>query len=209
MIRYRLGLRLLIAALLVVLTPSVALAQEPIDPPAGFAEVRARFENLTPEQVAARGYRPAPPMCISSPAGGMGVHAQNNALWQRQFNSARLDPQNPPMLLLSADMKRVVGLEWEAKNLGQREMRLFGQRVPLLPGHPGVPEPHFMLHAYFRPNGKVLFAEFDPQLSCQLPATATETIPNRSDQLPALPITVLAIAFTASLGWTLRRRGRA
>lgn len=206
---YRLGLRLLIAALLMAVTPSVALAQEPIDPPAGFAEVRARFEGLTPDQVAAAGYRPAPPMCISSPAGGMGVHAQNNALWQRQFNSARLDAQNPPILLLSADMKKVVGLEWEAKNVGQGEMQLFGQRVPLLAGHPGVPEPHYMLHAYFRPNGKVLFAEFDPQLSCQLPATATENVGTTSDDLPVLQIALLAIAFAASVSLALRRRAQA
>ncbi len=203
---YRLASYLLAGMLLLALTPSVALAQEPIDPPPGFAAVRERFENLSPDEVAARGYRPAPPMCISSPAGGMGVHAMNRVLWQRQFNNARLDPQNPPMLLLSADMKRVVGLEWEAKNVGQGEMRLFGQKLLLL-GHPGMPEPHYMLHAYFHPNGKVLFAEFDPELSCRLPATETEDIP--SSDVPSLPIAVLAIAFGASLTFTLRRRPRA
>lgn len=104
----------------------------------------------------------------------MGVHAINPRLHQAQFGPAKLDPQNPPLLLLDATKTRVIGLEWEAADVGQAPPRAFGQTVPLLPGHPGIPEPHYMLHAYFRPGNRVLFAEFDPLVRCGgMPATST------------------------------------
>ena len=45
---------------------------------------------------------------------------------------------------------------------------MFGQTIELQSGHPGVPEPHYMLHIYFKPGGKVLFGTndqtaFDPR----------------------------------------------
>jgi len=52
---------------------------------------------------------------------------------------------------------------------GQAAPTRFGQTIPLLPGHPGEPDvnkPHFMLHAYFKPDGQVLFDVWDPELSC-------------------------------------------
>ncbi len=42
-----------------------------------------------------------------------------------------------------------------------------------------------MLHAYFRPEGQVLFAPFDPEVKCPLPDTAT------ADAAP--PVTQLSI----------------
>jgi hypothetical protein len=65
-----------------------------------------------------------------------------------------------------------MGLEWEAKDVGQGPMKMFGQTIKLQPGHPGVPEPHYMLHIYFKPDGKVLFGTnaktaFDPKRSCR------------------------------------------
>ena len=201
---------LVLGALLVAFTPALASAAEPqpIDAPEGFAEVRAKFEDLTPEQVAAAGYRAAPPVCIAHPTrGGMGVHALNPDLHQAQFPTGEPDPANPPILLLNAEMTRVVGLEWEAKDIGQGEVELFGQDVPLLPGHPGVPEPHYMLHAYFRPNGQVLFAEFDPQLECPTaPDTAVSAEGARPSLPPAIVPGLLLIVFAASLAWAARRR---
>ena len=51
-------------------------------------------------------------------------------------------------------------------------MKMFGQTIKLQPGHPGVPDPHYMLHIYFKPHGKVLFGTnaqtaFDPKRSCR------------------------------------------
>jgi hypothetical protein len=58
-------------------------------------------------------------------------------------------------------------------------MKLFGQTIELQPGHPGVEEPHYMLHIYFKPDGKVLFGTdaqtaFDPEGVCpEMSASAT------------------------------------
>jgi hypothetical protein len=72
---------------------------------------------------------------------------------------------------------KVLGIEWEAKDVGQGLMELFGQTIQIQPGHPGAEDPHYMLHIYFVPNGKVLYGNdpqtaFTPELSCsQLPAS--------------------------------------
>ena len=81
-----------------------------------------------------------------------------------------MDPQNPPVLLLGHN-DQVIGVEWEAKDVGQGPMKMFGQTIELQSGHPGVPEPHYMLHIYFKPGGKVLFGTndqtaFDPEGAC-------------------------------------------
>jgi hypothetical protein len=149
----------------------------PVAQSAEFAAVRARFEGMPEAQVRAAGYVVAP-NCVTAPAeanaglpaprGNMGHHAQKSGDWEAQFRSGRWDPQTPPILLLDAN-KRVVGIEWEAIRTTQPAPALFGQTAPLLPGHGGPPEvnePHYMLHAYFRPNGMVLFDVFDPELRC-------------------------------------------
>ena len=152
------GHAVLLTGVLLLSAPALALAQEPIDQPAKFAEVRQRFEGMKPADWEAAGYEVIPPGdCIASPAGGMGVHAINPQLHEAQFQSGDMDPENPPLILLDATMTRVIGLEWEAADTGQEAPTLFGQTVPLLPGHPGIPEPHYMLHGYFRPNDQVLF----------------------------------------------------
>ncbi|MBI3971684.1 MAG: hypothetical protein HY332_10390 [Chloroflexi bacterium] len=158
-----------LAGLALALVPALATAQQPPVPmsqPAEFARVRARFESLTPAQARALGFE-AEPACVSAPPGGMGFHAVNPRLMAQQVEG-RLDPQNPPILLFDGN-GRVVGLEWEVHNTGQPAPALFGQRIELLPGHPGFEEPHYMLHAYFKPNGQVLFATFDPTLQCPPP----------------------------------------
>jgi hypothetical protein len=194
------------ALLLLALMPLAALAQQaaPIPSPPGFAEVRARFENLTPAEVAGAGYV-AEPACISSPAGGMGVHAINRTLHGSQFSTAQMDPQNPPILLLSGDFSRVVGLEWEEQDIGQGPPTLWGQTVPLLPGHPGITEPHYMLHAYFRPDGQVLFSEFDPALSCP-PAPSTATADREHLTRSLVTGGVIALISGVILTHAMRRR---
>jgi hypothetical protein len=77
--------------------------------------------------------------------------------------------------------EEVVGVEWEAADVGQGPMELFGQTIELQPGHPGAEEPHYMLHIYFKPDGKVLFGTnpqtaFDPEGVCpEMSATASAT----------------------------------
>ena len=144
----------------------------PVDPPKQVAELRQRFEGLSAKQVKARGYVPEGP-CVANPKGpgAMGVHAINQKLLRAQFPKGKMDPKNPPVLLLAQNGK-VMGMEWEAADVGQGPMKMFGQTIELQPGHPGVREPHYMLHVYFKPQGKVLFGTnaktaFDPTLSCR------------------------------------------
>ena len=169
------------ASTVLTLLPGMAIAQSStaqlVDPPQQVNQLRQQFEGLTPEQIRAAGYAPEGP-CIPSPhgAGAMGTHAINQELFEAQFSSGKMDPANPSVLLLDQN-DRVVGVEWEAKDVGQGEMEMFGQTIQLQQGHPGAEEPHYMLHIYFKPDGKVLFgtddqSAFDPDLSCpEMPET--------------------------------------
>ena len=108
----------------------------------------------------------------------MGTHAINQELFQAQFPNGEMDPANPNVLLIGQSGK-VIGLEWEAADVGQGPMKVFGQSIELQSGHPGIEEPHYMLHIYFKPDGKVLFGTndqtaFDPELSCP-PMSASAT----------------------------------
>ena len=171
------------AGAVLALVPAVAVAQtstsQPVDPPPQVAQLRQQYDGLTPEQIKAAGYEPGSP-CISNPhgAGAMGIHAINQELLQAQFPNGTMNPAQPPVILIDENSK-VLGIEWEAKNVGQGPMELFGQTIQLQPPHPGIPEPHYMLHIYFKPDGKVLFGvddytAYDPALSCpdsELPAS--------------------------------------
>ena len=149
-----------------------------LDQPSGFAAVRADFESLTPAELVQAGYQ-IEPVCISAAMAGlpkdfgnMGFHAIQPTLLKVQFGTGRPDPRQPPIVLLDA-AQRVVGVEWESNQHAPAPV-LFGQTVSLLPGHPGLEEPHYMLHAYFRPEGQVLFSVFDPQLTCPAPGVARD-----------------------------------
>jgi hypothetical protein len=200
--------------------PATAVAQSP-----EFAAVRARFERMPEDQVRAAGYVVAP-NCVTAPAeanaglpaprGNMGFHAQRSGDWEAQFRSGQWDPQTPPILLLDAD-RRVVGIEWEAVRTTQPAPSLFGQTAPLLPGHGGPPEvnePHYMLHAYFKPDGMVLFDVFDPELRCpdaQLTGPASVPAAAAPGQVPSgLPRTGgAAPALAALLGLSSLSAGAA
>ena len=173
----------MVASAVLALLPGIALAQgntaQPVDPPQQVAQLRQQFEGLTPQQVEAKGYMPEGG-CVPSPQGpgAMGIHAINRQLYEAQFPKGEMDPKNPSVLLLGPS-DEVIGVEWEAKDVGQGPMKLFGQTIELQSGHPGVPEPHYMLHIYFRDDGKVLFGTndqtaFDPEGFCpQMSASAS------------------------------------
>ncbi len=82
------------------LLPGSVLAAEPMAAPEGFAEVRAKFENLTSSEVKAAGYIADPPTCVAAPdgSGAMGIHAVDRQLLSEQFPTNTMDPQNPPIL---------------------------------------------------------------------------------------------------------------
>jgi hypothetical protein len=106
----------------------------------------------------------------------MGIHAINHELLQAQFPKGKMDPENPPVLLLARNGK-VMGVEWEAADVGQGPMKMFGRTIKLQPGHPGAKDPHYMLHIYFEAHGKVLFGTdaktaFDPKRSCRVGASS-------------------------------------
>ncbi len=176
----RISLVLAVATVLALL-PGTAVAQsstaQPVDPPQEIAQLRQQYEGLTPEQVKAAGYEPEGP-CVPNPqgTGAMGIHAINQEYFEAQFPKGQMDPARPTVILLDQNDK-VLGIEWEAKDIGQGPMELFGQTIQLQPGHPGAEDPHYMLHIYFMPDGRVLYGTnpqnaFNPELSCsQLPAS--------------------------------------
>jgi hypothetical protein len=106
----------------------------------------------------------------------MGIHFINPEYLEAQFPEGEMDPEQPPVVLLDQNGK-VLGIEWEAADVDQGPLELFGQTIQLQPGHPGAEDPHYMLHIYFQPDGKVLLGTdpqtaFNPELSCdELPAS--------------------------------------
>lgn len=209
--------RAVVGALLLTLCPAVAFAQggppipDPVDPPEEVAELRERFEDMTPEEVRAAGYVAEPPHCVAAPGlGGMGIHAVNPELFGAQFPQGEMDPENPSVVLLDAKQENVIGIEWEAKNVGQGEMEMFGVPIKLQQGHPGAPDPHYMLHIFFKPEGKVrmLGADpaFDPDVMCpEMPDTGAGGLAGGDDRFPAWPAAGLALLLLGSAGWVVRR----
>ena len=198
------------AGVMLALLAGAAFAQTaasgPVDPPPEFAQLRQQYEGLTPEEVAAAGYVPEGG-CISNPegAGAMGTHAINPALLEAQLPNGTMDPTAPPVLLLGNNGE-VIGVEWEAADVGQGPMQMFGQTIQIQPGHPGAEEPHYMLHGWFEPNGQVRWGydtqtEWNPALSCpEMPATGGVASPAQlllGGVLLALTggVTVVGVAF--------------
>jgi hypothetical protein len=172
---------LVLVAAASTLLPSTALGQantsQPVDPPQQVAQLRQQYEGLTQQQIKAAGYEPEGD-CVTNPhgAGAMGTHLINQEYLEAQFPKGEMDSEQPPVILVDQDSK-VIGIEWEAADIGQGPMELFRQNIELQSGHPGVEESHYMLHIYLKDDGKVLFGvddqtAFDPKLSCtELPAS--------------------------------------
>jgi hypothetical protein len=198
-----------VAAAVNAAEPKWDLPTRLVDEPPGIAQLRAQYAPMTEAQLVAAGFQ-IDPMYVAAdmvglpPAvGAMGYHAINPALMGAQFPQGTMDAQHPPVVLLGPD-KRVIGVEWEAADRGQAPPQLYGQTVNLGPVHPGVDQPHYMLHAFFRPGGKVLFGDFDAAL-------ATPGLPNTGaggrggQQLPLLPFVALALAATGGVTLLLKR----
>ena len=213
--------RLALVALLIALVPTLAFAQggppapEPVDQPNEVAELRDKYENLSAEEVEEAGFE-IPDECVSVPdLGGMGYHTINGRLMGEQFPAGEMDPNDPPILLLDKDHK-VRGVEWEAKDIGQGELDLYGQAVELQPGHPGVEEPHYMMHVYFRPDNQVLMLSsatappFDPTVECPagMPETGAGGLADRGQSVPSTPLAALAAGglILAGAAWMSGRR---
>jgi hypothetical protein len=169
------------AGAVLALLPGMAIAQssasQPVDPPQQVAQLRQQYEELTQEQIEDAGFEQTEE-CVPNPHGdgAMGIHFINPEYLEAQFPNGEMDSEQPPVVLLDQNGK-VLGIEWEAADVGQGPMELFGQTIQLQSGHPGAEDPHYMLHIYFQPNGKVLFGTddqtaFNPELSCdELPAS--------------------------------------
>jgi hypothetical protein len=56
----------------------------------------------------------------------MGIHAINFKLLEAQFPNGTMDPANPPALLLDEN-EEVMGVEWEAADVGQGRWRCSGR----------------------------------------------------------------------------------
>jgi hypothetical protein len=186
-----------------------------VDPPPQVDQLRQQFEGLTAEQIGAEGYVPEGP-CVASPSGvgAMGVHAINPELLEAQFPNGTMDPANPPVLLLGENGE-VMGVEWEAADVGQGPMELFGQTIEIQPGHPGVEEPHYMLHIYFKPGGKVLYGTdpqtaFDPEGVCpEASASAMPSAMSSAMSSATASATAAASASASSSASTLAETGGA
>ena len=140
----------------------------------------------------------------------MGTHAINLVHLTAQFPNGTMDSATPPVLLLGNNGE-VIGVEWEAADVGQGPMQMFGQTIQIQPGHPGVDEPHYMLHGYFKPDGKVLFGyytetAFDPDLSCpEMPATGGVAPPGRLLLLGGLALALAGVLAVAGVAIGARR----
>ncbi len=113
-------------------------------------------------------------------------------------------------MLLDAKQEQVIGLEWEAKDVGQGEMEMFGVPIKLQQGHPGVPDPHYMLHVYFKSDGKLRMLgqdpPFDPDVMCPaMPDTGAGGLAGGDERFPAWPAAGLALLLVGSAGWVVRR----
>jgi hypothetical protein len=140
-------------------TPTESASSDAIPQPPEYAAVRARFENMTPEQWKAAGY------AISDPCDpGIGIRVWNTALWEAQYNSGKPDPQNPPILFANRNGQSIIGLQWASRADIQPAPVLFGQQMFLV--YPGG-DPRLALFSFFKPDGHVLFARSDPQDPCR------------------------------------------
>ena len=136
----------------------------------------ARYRSIRQARRAGYGYPPDVPLaalCVKSPAGGMGVHAENAQL----MDDPDLNVRRPEILLyepVGRNRLRLVGVEyWKADadgDLATDDDRpsLFGQPFdgPFEGHYPGMPV-HYDLHVWlFEKNLRGTFAPFNPAVHC-------------------------------------------
>ena len=101
--------------------------------------------------------------CVSSPAGGMGVHWLNESLVDPVF-----DPLQPENVLFAPGpngIPKLVAVEYIVINVGQPAPTFGGQAFDV--GGTPVPVPHWSLHVWlWKDNPDGLFAMFNPNVSC-------------------------------------------
>ena len=130
-------------------------------------DVTAKYRDVA--VAIADGYRPTD-ACVSSPAGGMGLHYVNPALL------GSLDPDRPSMLLYAADgeHRTLMGAEWFKADADQNlatdadRPSLFGHAFDgPMPGHqPGMPV-HYDLHVWaWHANPAGDFTPWNPSVNC-------------------------------------------
>jgi len=142
---------------------SSASAQAPIG--AQLAQVRAataKYHNVS--KAIADGYVQVSP-CVSSPAGGMGVHYRKNALLNGQVNALT------PEVLVYQPMKngklRLVAVEYFefATAVNNTAPTVLGQTF-VGPETHGIPA-HFELHVWlWKHNPSGMFAQWNPRVVC-------------------------------------------
>ena len=132
---------------------------QPVPQPPEYAAVRARFENMTPEQWRAAGYTAPGSRCEE----GIGFRMINPALFEAGYLTGQVDPQNPPSLLLNGKRERVTGLHWIAGSNTQPPPMLFGRQMPI---DNFAGDPVYSFYSHFKPNGHVLFAKLDLENPC-------------------------------------------
>ncbi|MBI2886187.1 MAG: hypothetical protein HYY02_03155 [Chloroflexi bacterium] len=162
--RRGIGLMGLMIMLALAVTPSVPASA---DDAQDLAAARARFENLTKEQIEAAGYRidafciPATVEGLPAEVGAMGIHAVKPQF----FGDNVVKGMDPEILLLDNNF-RVIGIEYETEDLNAPVPSLFGHKFELSGPHPGHWHRHYMLHIYFQPNGQFLVSTWNPTLRC-------------------------------------------
>ena len=129
----------------------------------------ARFRSVAEAERA--GYFPGSP-CVSSPAGGMGIHYENRAL----MADPAVQVTRPEILLYEPTARglRLVGLEYWRADADQDPLTtgdkpsLFGRAFDgPMPGHSPVMPMHYDLHVWiWKVNPLGLFASFNPRVTC-------------------------------------------
>lgn len=123
-------------------------------------QISARFHSEA--QATRHGYV-STVHCVSSPAGGMGVHWLSESLVDPVF-----DPLHPETLLFAPGpngIPKLVGVEYVVINVGQPAPTFGGQAFDV--GGAPPPVPHWSLHVWlWKDNPSGLFAAFNPDVSC-------------------------------------------
>jgi hypothetical protein len=127
---------------------------------AAVRQISARFHSEG--QATKHGYV-STVACVSSPAGGMGVHWLNQSLVDPVF-----DPLHPENVLFAPGpngIPKLVAVEYIVINVGQPAPTFGGQAFDV--GGTPVPVPHWSLHVWiWKDNPSGLFAAFNPDVSC-------------------------------------------